>query len=274
MPAKLGTDDKHIVGQVIARPGIACCVIGRHHAIGASDVAIEHVVFGHEPIVDSLLLGSRETTRARVAAGTAVRRAATRRSTASGGTRTGTAVRARRTGARTGPVRAAGLTRLLRIPLLLLFGLVNDRSHAVIGKLRNDLGVGEHDGLAVCQRDLVGRPLALVRGIDVKHGAPDHARPRKSSCRSQVAFGLAPNMQLARSMRLYHGRHRHAISRNTGYDQYERARQQHIRPRRQAQPAPHAHRGAMLCLSAPGPHAFSSNKNTPLKSGAFFHIHI
>ena len=224
--------------------------------------------------MDTLLLGGRETTRARVPAGTAVRRATTRRSTARGEARTGTAARARRAGARTGPARAAGLTRLLRILLLLLLCLVNDRCHAVIGKLRDDLGVGEHDGLAVCQRDLVGRLLALVRGIDAKHGAPDHARPRISSCRSQVAFGLAPNMQLARSMRLYHGRHRHAISRNTGYDQHERARQQHIRPWRQAQPASHAHRGAMLCLSAPGPHAFSSNKNTPLKGGAFFHIHI
>ena len=224
--------------------------------------------------MDTLLLGSRETTRTRVAAGTAVRRATARRSTARGGVRTGTAVRARRAGARTEPVGAAGLTRLLRILLLLLLRLVNDRCHAVVGKLRDDLGVGEHDGLAVCQRNLVVRCFGTVRIVATEHNMRDHARPRISSCRSQVAFGLAPNMQLARSMRLHHGRHRHTISRNTGYDQHERARQQHIRPRRQAQPASHAHRGAMLCLSAPGPHAFSSNKNTPLKSGAFFHIQI
>ena len=224
--------------------------------------------------MDTLLLGSREATRARVAAVTVVRRATTRRSTARGGARTGTAVRARRTGARTGPIRAAGLTRLLRILPLLLPCLVNDRSHAVVGKLRDDLGVGEHDGLAVCQRNLVVRCFGTVRIVATEHNMRDHARPRISSCRSQVAFGLAPNMQLARSMRLYHGRHRHAISRNTGYDQHERARQQHIRPGRQAQPASHARRGAMLCLSTPGPHAFSSNKNTPLKGGAFFHIHI
>lgn len=149
-----------------------------------------------------------------------------------------------------------------------------DGCHTVVGKLRNDLGVGEHDGLAVCQRNLVVRCFGTVRIVATEHNVRDHARPRISGCRSQVAFGLAPNMQLARSMRLYHGRHRHAISRNTGYDQHERARQQHTRPRRQAQPASHAHRGAMLCLSAPGPHAFSSDKNTPLKSGAFFHIHI
>lgn len=88
-------------------------------------------------------------------------------------------------------------------------------------------------------------------------------RPRSpciSGCRSQVALGLAPYMQLACSMRLHHGRHRHAIGRNAGNNEHQRARQQHVRPRRQAQPASHAHRGATLCLSAPGPHALSSNK--------------
>ena len=222
--------------------------------------------------MDTLFLGSRETTRARVPAGTAVRRAITRRSTARGGARTGTA--ARRIGAGARRTRTAGLACLLGVLPLLLLGLIYDRCHTVVGKLRDDLGVGEHDGLAVCQRNLVVRCFGTVRIVATEHNVRDHTRPRISGCRSQVAFGLAPNMQLTRSMRLHHGRHRHAISRNTGYDQHERARQQHTRPRCQAQPASHAHRGAMLCLSAPGPHAISSNKNTPLKSGAFFHIHI
>ena len=137
----------------------------------------------------------------------------------------------------------------------------------------DDLGVSEHDGLAVGKRDLVVRRLGAARVVDTKHDVRDYARPGVSGCGAQIAFGLVPHAQLARSTRLHHRWHGQTVGRNAGNDQRQRTGQQHIRPRRQAQPAPHAHRGAMLFLSAPGPHAISSNKNTPLESGAFIQTH-
>ena len=98
-------------------------------------------------------------------------------------------------------------------------------------------------------------PLASVTSLSGASRRPrrrrrtQYARPHlpkhiQSWC--QIAFDLMPHARFACGMCLHHGRHGHAIGRNASYDQHQRARQQCVRPRRQAQSASHAHRGAAL----------------------------